>query len=154
VWWRERPAPPPRYLLVAMAAWAGIAIASLLWTIDFEYSRGEVRNEVVYPLVAFCSFYALTREEARWRAWLRVLIVSAGVIAVYAYANVLQHGGDWYTKAYVGDRNAYSTYAVLVAPVLLAGVLDRGLGMRWRIGAGVALALTLGAGVLTQNRIM
>ena len=153
VWWRERPPPPPRYLLVAMAAWTGIAIASLLWTIDFEYSQGEVRNEVVYPLVAFFSFYALTRGEEQWRVWLRVMVVSAGAIAVYAFANFARHA-DWYTKAYVGDRNAYSTYATLIAPALLVAMLDRGLGTRWRIVAFVALVLTLGAGALTQNRMM
>jgi len=153
VWWRERPPAPPMTLLIAMAAWAGFAVASLLWTIDFEYSRGEVRNEVAYPLIAFFAFYVLTPGEARWRFWVRVLVVSAALIAVYAFANFIRHAG-WYTQAYVGDRNAYSTYAVLVAPVLLAGVLDRDLGLRWRIGAGAALALTLGAGALTLNRIM
>jgi O-antigen ligase len=152
-WWRERPPAPPRYLLIAMAAWAGVAVASLAWTIDFEYSRGEVRNEVAYPLIAFFAFYVLTPDEARWRLWVRVLALSAAAIAVYAFANFIRHV-DWYTQAYVGDRNAYSTYAVLVLPVLLAGVLDRGLGMRWRIAAGFALALTLGAGALTKNRIM
>jgi len=153
VWWRERPPAPPRTLLIAMAAWAGVAVASLLWTIDFEYSRGEVRNEVAYPLIAFFAFYVLTPGEARWRLWVRVLVASATVIAVYAFANFIRHAG-WYTQAYVGDRNAYSTYAVLVTPVLLAGVLDRGLGMQWRVVTVVALVLTLGAGALTQNRIM
>lgn len=153
VWWRDGPPAPPRYLLVAMAAWAGVAAASLLWTIDLEYSRGEVRNEVAYPLVAFFAFYALTPDEARWRLWVRVLVASATLIAVYAFVNFIRYV-DWYTQAYVGDRNAYSTYAILVTPVLLAGVLDRGLGIRWRIGACVALTLTLGAGALTLNRIM
>ena len=153
VWWRERPPLPSRGLLLAMAAWAGVAIASLLWTVDFEYSQGEVRNEVVYPLAAFFVFYALTPDEAPWRRWLRVLTVSAALIAVYAFANFVSHL-DWYTKAYIGDRNAYSTYATLVAPVLLAAALDRELGARWRVAAGTALVLTLGAGALTQNRVM
>ena len=127
VWWRERPPLPARSLLIAMAAWAGIAIASLLWSVDFEYSQGEVRNEVVYPLLAFFAFYALTPDEARWRLWVRVVAVSAALIAVYAFANFVRHA-DWYTKAYIGDRNAYSTYATLVAPMLLAAALDRALG--------------------------
>lgn len=153
VWWREPPPLPLRGLLPAMAAWAGIAIASLLWSVDFEYSQGEVRNEVVYPLAAFFVFYALTPDALSWRRWLRVLIVSAALIAVYAFANFVSYL-DWYTKAYVGDRNAYSTYATLVAPVLLAAALDRESGARWRAAAGTALALTLGAGGLTQNRVM
>jgi O-antigen ligase len=153
VWWRERPPAPPRSLLIAMAAWAGVALASLLWTIDFEYSRGEVRNEVGYPLIAFFAFYALTPDQVRWRLWVRALVLSAALIAVYAFANFIRHV-DWYTQAYVGDRNAYSTYTILVVPVLLAGALDRGLGMPWRVAAAVALTLTLGAGALTQNRIM
>jgi O-antigen ligase len=152
-WWRERPPMPSRGLLVAMAAWAGVAIASLAWTADFEYSQGEVRNEVVYTVLAFFAFYALTPDEGRWRLWVRVLVVSAIVIGIYAFVNYFRHN-DWYTKAYVGDRNAYSTYATLVAPVLLAAVLDRGLAKGWRVAGGCALALTLGAGALTLNRIM
>jgi len=153
LWWRGRPPAPPRSVLVALGAWAAVAIATLAWTADFEYSQGEVRNEVVYPIVAFLAFYAVTRDEARWRLWLRVLTASAGVIAVYAYVSFAQHA-TWYTKAYVGDRNAYSTYATLVAPALLAAALDRDLRRGWRIAAGASLALTLGAGALTQNRIM
>ena len=153
VWWRERPPLPPRSLLIAMAAWAGVAAATLLWTIDFEYSQGEFRNEVVYPIVAFLTFYALTPDEGRWRLWVQALTLSAALIAVYAFVNFYRHA-DWYTKAYVGDRNAYSTYATLVAPVLLAALLDRALGARWRLAAAVTLVLTLGAGALTQNRMM
>jgi O-antigen ligase len=152
-WWRERPPLPPRSLLIAMGVWAGLAAATLLWTIDFEYSQGEFRNEVVYTLVAFFAFYALTRDEGRWRVWVRVLAVSAVLIAVYAFVNYIRHW-DWYTRAYVGDRNTYSTYATLVAPVLLALVLDRGFSTRGRVVGGVALVLTLAAGVLTQNRMM
>jgi O-antigen ligase len=153
LWWRERPPKPSRGLRIAMIAWAGAAAATLAWTIDFEYSQGEFRNEIVYTLAAFLAFYALTPDEERWRLWVRVLTVSAAVIAVYAFVNYFRHA-DWYTRAYVGDRNAYSTYATLVAPVLLAGVLDRGFGAGWRIAGGSALALTLGGGALTQNRIM
>jgi O-antigen ligase len=153
VWWRDRPPAPARSLLIGLGAWGGIAIASLAWTADFEYSQGEVRNEIVYPVAAFLTFYALTPDAARWRLWTQVLTTSAGVIALYAYVNFARHG-DWYTKAYVGDRNAYSTYATLVAPVLLAAALDRELPRAWRFAAGAALVLTLGAGALTQNRIM
>ena len=153
VWWRERPPLPSRGLLLAMGAWAGVALASLLWTVDFEYSQGEFRNEVVYTLAAFLAFHVLTPDEGRWRLWVHTLTLSAALIAIYAFANFLQHG-TWYTKAYIGDRNAYSTYATLVAPVLLAAVLDRGIGAKWRIAVAMALALTLGAGALTQNRIM
>jgi O-antigen ligase len=153
VWWRDRPPLPPRSLAIAMAAWAGVALASLLWSVDFEYSEGEVRNEVVYPLAAFLALYALTPHEGRWRLWVRVLTVSAALIAAYAFANFLQRG-TWYTKAYIGDRNAYSTYATLVAPVLLAATLGRGPGSGWRIAGAVALVLTLAAGALTLNRAM
>ena len=154
VWWRGPPPLPSRGLLLSMGAWAAVAIASLLWSVDFEYSQGEVRNEVVYPLAAFFAFYALTPDEARWRLWVRVVTVSAALIAVYAFANFVRHDNWWYTKAYIGDRNAYSTYATLVAPMLLAAALDRELGARWRAAAGAALVLTLGAGALTQNRVM
>jgi O-antigen ligase len=38
--------------------------------------------------------------------------------------------------------------------VLLAVLLDRRFATGWRVAGGVALALTLGAGALTQNRMM
>lgn len=153
VWVRDRPPAPPRYLLAALALWAGIAVLSLAWTIDFDYSDSELRNEVGYTLVAFFVFYALTRTERDFDLWLKVLSGSALLIAVYGILNFVTHN-NWYTRAWIGDRNAYSTYAVLIVPILVATLLRESIGRRWKLLAGAAILLTVAAGALTLNRIM
>ena len=153
VWVRERSPPPPRYLVAALALWAGIAALSLAWSIDFDYSEGEFRNEVGYTLASFFVFYALTRTERDYDLWLKVLSASALLIAAYGILNYFVHG-YWYTRARIGDHNAYSTYAVLVVPILVAAVLREGIGPWWKVLGSAATFLTLVAGALTLNRIM
>lgn len=152
VWLKDRPPAPPRYLLVAIGLWAGIAILSLTWSVELDYSEGEVRNEIGYTLVAFFVFYALTRGETELRLWLRALVASAFAIGAYSIYNYVAHD-DWVTKGYVGDRQAYSTWVTLVFPALL-------LGLFWpsrpvpRLAAGAALVMVLATGALTLNRMM
>ncbi|MFO1371858.1 MAG: O-antigen ligase family protein [Candidatus Competibacteraceae bacterium] len=154
LWWRGRRPTLPMPLVFAIIAWVGMATATLTWTIDFGYSQGELRNEVLYPLAAFFSFAVLTQADTNWRYWRRVLTAGAFTIALYAFVNLRQHP-DWYDpEAYIGDTNAYSTYAVLIAPVLLSAVIDRATSLPWRWFAAVALFGTLGAGIFTENRIM
>jgi hypothetical protein len=153
VWIQDRPPAPPRYLLAALALWAGIAALTLIWTIDFDYSVREFRSEVGYALATFFVFYALSRTERDYDLWLMVLSASALLIAAYGILNYVTHD-DWYTGAWIGDRNAYSTYAVLIMPMLVAALLREGIGRQWKLVASAATLLTLAAGALTLNRIM
>lgn len=153
VWWRE---PPPAMPCKApLVAWAGIAIASLAWSVDLEYSFGEVLNEVGYPMVAFVAFYVLTGSGRDARLFLRVLVGSVLAVSVFAVVNFVLHF-DWSTAGAigVGDRNAYSTYIVLATPALLLALWERRLDVAPRWALVLTLVFALASGALTLNRTM
>lgn len=152
--WR-REVPPAVPCRTPLLVWAGLALASLTWTVDFEYSIGEVQNEVGYALAAFLIFYTLTRSERELQLFLRVLAGSTLALSVFAIVNSVLHR-DWSTAGAfgVGDRNTYSTFIVLATPALLLALLERRLAVapRWLLGLTLVLAFVSGA--LTLNRTM
>lgn len=145
---------PPPGLMVTIGYWICICLASSWTSIEPGYSWGEFRNEVLSTIAAFVVFYALTDDERAWRRWCAVLFASFLVIASIAVVSY-GLGMDWGRAGLVGDRNAYSTYVVLIVPFLfllwLRGV-DR--GPLWRGGIALAIVLALVSGAFTQNRNM
>lgn len=112
VWtWRREahPAIPARNLLLA---WAAFALASLAWSTDFEYSNGEVVNEIGYAMAAYFGFFALTRTEEDLRRILLALIITTGLASAFAIGRFVWHD-DWLVgrSIGIGDRNAFSTTA-------------------------------------------
>ena len=145
---RPRPSLPLRLPLLF---WAGIALLSVIWSIEPSYSVGEFRNEVGYAMLAFLAFFYLTESESEWRFWQLTLTLSAVVIALFA-VYYYTHYHTWITTERIGDRNAYSTYIVLIMPLLLlAAVRSKGLT---RIFVLASIPLALITGYLTLNRIM
>src|SRR5260221_4377921 len=57
--WRKL-APPPPPCKPLLLAWMAVAFPSLAWAVDPAYSPGEVKNQIVYTMMAFGSFFALT----------------------------------------------------------------------------------------------
>jgi O-antigen ligase len=149
LWINERPAFP-RFLLLAIACWAGIALLTLSWSIDVEYSIGEVRNEIGYAMAAFFTFYALTRSEGELRLWLRLVTVSALVVGTYGFGAWVWYG-EWHSSGWVSDRNLYSTYVVIAVPLLALSWRLASVPI-WRWLAAVAILITLVDGGLTVNR--
>ena len=152
---RVREGAPAVPFKPAILAWAGIALASLAWSVDREYSRGEVANEVGYAMAAFAGFYWLSRSAGEARVLLRALVAGAFCVAVLAIATFFTHM-DWVTGASVGvgDRNAWSTYVVLVAPVLLLAIDRRSLAVAPPWALWSTFAVVLFSGALTLNRTM
>lgn len=146
---RRVPALPCRFPLLA---WAAFALASLAWSIDAYYSTRELRNEVLYPLCAFAGFFSLTTGLDRWRCWGRVIVAGGLVVSLYALL-AFSHNGEW-APEWAGDANAYSTYVVLLMPMLLLAATRVGseIAPGWQVGATLVLALVCGH--LTLNRMM
>ena len=143
-----RPSLP---LKLPLLFWAGISFLSVAWSIEPNYSAGEFKNEVGYTLLAFLSFFYLTRSESDWRFWRLALTLSTVVISLFAFY-YYAHYGTWITTGRVGDRNAYSTYVVLIMPfLLLAATQSQGIT---RIFVWVSILLALTSGYLTLNRNM
>lgn len=145
---------PPASLGIAIGYWVCVCLAASWTSIEPDYSWGEFRNEVLSTMAAFVSFYALTDDERVWRRWCATLFGSFIVIASIAIVSY-GLGMDWGRAGLVGDRNAYSTYIVLIVPFLfllwLRGVDRKPL---WRGAVAFAIVLALVSGAFTQNRNM
>ena len=155
VWYRDPPPPVPCKL--PLLFWAGVCWASLLWSIDPSYTFGELKNEVGYTMAAFLAFYALTRDEADLRRWLYTLLTGLLILSIIAIGNYLERGAwdlSGEVKGFLGDRNSYSTYIVLVTPLALLVALLPSAGGHLRKFGWLALPLALVSGSLTLNRMM
>ena len=143
---------PPASFLVAFGFWFAVCLAASIASIEPEYSWGEFRNEVLVTTAAFCIFYWMTDSDTAWRRWQTILLASfctIAVIAIFSY----QRDGNWLRGSLVGDRNAFSTYIVLMIPFLLMlWVSAAGLAKRYRAGIAAALLLAFISGAFTQNR--
>jgi O-antigen ligase len=120
--WRrlDPPAVPCRG---AIALWAGVVMASLLFAVDPAYSLGEIKNEVGYALIAFVAFFAWTRDEQRLRVACVTLSAGFVVIAGSALIGGYLRDGEWPPDAYYGGVGGVSNYLVTAGPVLALTVV-------------------------------
>lgn len=148
-WPAQRPGLPCKGALVL---WAAVCTASLAWSIDPAYSRKELTNEVGYALVAFLTFFYLTRDERTWRFW-KVVLAAGCAAASLAAAGHLLHSPQWPDDGLVGGRNEFSTYVALVVP-LLAVSFGQARGGRVRLAVALVAALAVGSAYFTLNRTL
>lgn len=145
--WRSL-APPPVPCRWAIALWAGVVLASLVYAVDPAYSLREIKNEVGYSLMAGVAFFAWTRDEGRLRlAGLALLagfaVISVSVVAGYAWT------GGWRRDVFYGGAGTISAYLVTVGPALVLAIVlwrPRHAG-RWVVLSGLfflAVALLSG----------
>lgn len=109
-------------LKLPLALWAGLAVASLAWSLDPLFTLNEIKTEIGYGMLALFAFYILTQGEREWRLWLACLalgFLATALAALWANRAALGNfaGYDWGS---VHGFVAYSTYLALVAPFLLA----------------------------------
>ncbi len=111
------PGPAPRALLLALAAWCALAIASLAWTVDREQSLEELRRQLLYGAFAFTIFY-LAANRARWRVWWTTMLL--GAVALVVAESLRAHLEPRFgLRAWDGGGGAFSTHLVMLAPLLL-----------------------------------
>lgn len=145
------PIPARNFLFV----WAAFAVASLAWSVDLEYSRGEVINEIGYAMAAYFSFFVLVRTEDDLRRVMLALLATIGLTSLFAIANFLWHE-DWLAgkSIGIGDRNAFSTTISLAGVALMFLLANRRLMPVPLPVVWIVLALGLVAASLTLNRTM
>lgn len=155
VWKRNAPLSlPGRFSLWAIGFWFCVGLMATLISIDFEYSQGEFRNEVIYTLLAFGVFYVLTDSIQAWKRWRAILLIACLLMSLLCLTSFYRYG-DFVRDSLIGDRNAYSTYIVLIYPFLLLLVATRPeqLGFN-KVWVYLAIVLSFVTGALSLNRNM
>ena len=145
--------PLPRAVLAALALWAGIAIASVAWSVQPRYSLGELQGEILYGALAFSVFFLAARSVA-FRLWHGAILAGALlVLAVTWLDHVLPIQLTRHDT--VGQGGMWSTHLVLVAPFVLAiGWPGMWNGTRGAVIQAVAILLLFAAAWQTGNRIV
>ena len=145
----------PRDVAIAGAAWLLVCLASVAWSVDPKFSLGEVKPEIVYPVLAFAVFFvAAARDPSLWPKWW----LSAMVGGATAFAGQVLQG--WLPVPLMrhdvdGGDGPFSTHLVLLLPLLFALDWPPPWGRDHRPRALlVALCLLLVAAWYTGNRIV
>lgn len=98
------------------AAWAALALLSLLWAVTPAYSAREIKNEVFYPFLTFAVFFVVARGGLQ----LRILYwaLTAMLLATAATSAWLRiTSGNVAEPAYIFNGiGSYSTFVVAALP--------------------------------------
>jgi O-antigen ligase len=153
----ERVPSPGRALLAALCAWCAWDAASFLWSANPAYTLGEVRREVIWAALMMVAFYLAARDANAWRTLVAVALTSFAVMASLAIG-VASSPEAWDAGRWHIGVGAFSTFAVIVAPLLLTLLVPGPAGFGGgRAGAALAvllLALLLVAARLADNRMV
>ena len=142
----------PRAVLAAFAAWALLATASVAWTVRLEITTAELRAEILYGTLALGAFLLAARDASRWPAWRYALLLGALVVVALHLVQPLMPF-PLTRHSVVGQGGLWSTYLVILAPVLLT----LGWPAPWGAARGtalqaVAVLLLFAAAWATGNR--
>jgi len=145
------------WILVPLAAWSLWSVASLVWSVDPRYSRGQLAREVMDSLVAMFVFYVAARDARSVRVLIGAALASLACFALLAIGMQLANG-SWDAGRWHHGVGPWSTWIVLIAPFMFALIAPPpagfGGGMRL-LPVGLALlALMVTTARMTDNRIV
>jgi len=105
-------------------------IASLPTSIDFRESLGEIKGELIVPILLFYVIYLTVRGEKEAKFLLKALFCGTLVFNVYSFYDFYRHHGDWFTPVYragglrdPGGGEAAAVYHTMLFPFLLFGAI-------------------------------
>jgi O-antigen ligase len=149
--WRKL-AVPRIPLLWLFAAWAALGLLSLTWAVDRDYSASELKTELLYPVLTFVLFFALSNVQ--WLERFRRALMAATILALVSAAYWAAFSGWGRTGGFFNGPGMYSTYLVGVYPFALVWMIRRDSSMRGRWLHVAVLAAILIGGAITHNRML
>ena len=153
----ERIPSPGIAILATLSAWCAWDLASIAWSVHPGYTGGELRREIAWGLLVMASFYVAARDTRAWQTLVGAALASFALLAALAVGLATSIGG-WDPGHWHAGVGAFSTYLVLVAPLLvtLLAPAPAGFGERKSstLLAVVLLALMLGTARLSDNRMV
>jgi O-antigen ligase len=104
--------------------WVVVASMSLVWAIDFQYSFGQFRIDVLYAVATFLVFFILTAGFRELGVLLWSLWASAIVISTIAIIIQIRYGA-WIAgyQNFFGEFTSCMLMSISIIPMLL--LLDR-----------------------------
>jgi O-antigen ligase len=152
-----RPPLPGRAIVIALLAWTGWSAASWLWSVNRPYTLSQLEREVFDMLLAAAALYVAPVDARAFRALVIAILASFAALALLAIG-AAQLPGGWDPSRLHHGVGPWSTYAVIVAPLLLPllAAAPSGLraGPRSPIAAIVLLGLLVATARLTDNRMI
>ena len=153
----ERIPSPGKAILAALLAWCAWDAASWFWSVNPAYTAGELRREVAWSLMAMAAFYVASRDADAWRTQIGATLGSFALLAALAVGLAASPEG-WNAARWHVGVGAFSTYLVLVAPLLLTLLAPAPAGFggtpRAAAVALILLALLVVAARLADNRMV
>ena len=144
-------------ILVPLGAWALWSCASIAWSADPAYSRGQLAREVMDSLLAMFIFYVAARDAHSLRVLIGAAFASLACLALLAIGMAAMTG-TWDAGRWHHGVGAWSTWLVLVAPFLFALLAPPpagfGRGTRSLIVGFLLLALMVATARMTDNRVV
>ncbi|WKZ32529.1 MAG: O-antigen ligase family protein [Thermodesulfobacteriota bacterium] len=146
MWRKGRVEWPPMRLLLFI--WPALALLTIIPGEDVSRSLSEIKKEIVYPVLAFWVFYAMTRSGrdfaylGMWFLSGAALMVAAGIYFYYVLGlgfDSLEESGFAY-----GKRAYYGFFMASAAVVGLGLGLARGPGWVRAFALGLAPLCMLG----------
>lgn len=142
-------------ILVPLGIWALWSCASLAWSADPAYSRGQLAREVMDSLLAMFIFYVAARDAHALRVLIGTAFASLACFALLAIG-MRTIAGTWDAGRWHHDVGAWSTWLVLIAPFLFALLAPPpagfGRGARSLVVGFLLLALMITTARMTDNR--
>jgi O-antigen ligase len=144
-------------ILVPLALWSLWSCASLAWSADPAYSRGQLAREVMDSLAVMFIFYVAGREASGLRVLIGAALASFACFALLAIGMRVGTGA-WDPGRFHHGVGAWATFIVMVAPFLFALIVPPPAGF----GGGVPplvigfalLALMIATARMTDSRIV
>jgi O-antigen ligase len=142
-------------ILVPLALWSAWSFASLAWSADPPYSRGQLSREVMDSLLAMFVFYVAARDARSLRVLIGAALASFACFALLAIG-MQAVAGSWDAGRAHHGVGAWATWAVLIAPFLFALIVPPpagfGGGARPLAAGFVLLGLMIVTARMTQSR--
>jgi O-antigen ligase len=153
----ERVPSPGVAILATLGAWCAWDFASIAWSVHAGYTGGELRREIAWGLLVMAAFYVAARDTRAWQTLVGAALASFALLAALAVGLATSIGG-WDAGHWHAGVGAFSTYLVLVAPLLLTLLAPAPAGFGDRRSstmlAVVLLALLLATARLSDNRMV
>ncbi|HXX86153.1 MAG TPA: O-antigen ligase family protein [Casimicrobiaceae bacterium] len=148
---------PGADILAPLLLWCAWCVASLAWSVNVDYSIGQLDREIGWSLLAMAGFYVAASSVAAWRTLVSVALATFAAYALLALGEAATPEG-WDPSRWHAGVGPYATHVVLVAPLLLTLPAPRPVGFNGRkstLFAGFALlVLLLASARLTDNRMV